>query len=211
MIDYKQGLEVAKRIQALRYLGMFGVFFLPSLGRGVSPLFLRSINVCVFLCACVMLTGAPVPIHRMLSQEESRRQRSLLRSRPRGHVRQGLIIRWRGKELFHHVRKMKTDLKQGGPHPQSTFIQSWCGERGGALSIESKSMSMKRACVGEWRDRMGQKLSLCIFVPAPSSTVFTLLSGTTPLVTRYTSFGLAEVFIWVACASEKSLFCVFIG
>ena len=26
MIDYKQGLECAKRIQALRYLGEFGIF-----------------------------------------------------------------------------------------------------------------------------------------------------------------------------------------
>ena len=58
MIDYKQGLEVAKRIQALRYLGMFWWFFLPSLGwrGGCFPL---QINSCVIVC--LMLTCAPAP------------------------------------------------------------------------------------------------------------------------------------------------------
>lgn len=53
MIDYKQGLEVAKRIQALRYLGMFwGFFCLPSLGWDGVP-FLPRMNACV----CAMLTS----------------------------------------------------------------------------------------------------------------------------------------------------------
>lgn len=58
MIDYKQGLAVAEKIKALRYLGMF--ISSVKIGGGIEPWI-------------VLLTWQ----NRMLSNEEPRRQRSL--------------------------------------------------------------------------------------------------------------------------------------
>ena len=66
-IDYKQGLEVARRIQALRYLGEIGRFatLLPTTNN-----------------------NANIPT-RMFCKKEPRRQRSIHRSCSGGSIRQG--------------------------------------------------------------------------------------------------------------------------
>jgi hypothetical protein len=76
MIDYKQGLAVAEKIKALRYLGMCKTIDtkkaktnMGASGGGNSGL--KDFN-------------ADTNLHRMLSHEEQRRQRSLHRSRPCG-------------------------------------------------------------------------------------------------------------------------------
>ena len=57
MIDYKEGLEVARRIHALRYLGIIALCSVSSLNRSPTK------------CA-----------HRVFSQTESRGERSIYRS-----------------------------------------------------------------------------------------------------------------------------------
>jgi len=81
MIDYKQGLAVAEKIKALRYLGMGS----HTIMRLCGPSF-----------------NADIKTHRVLGHEEQGRQRSIYRSRPGrppGQERQ----RRQGQQLLRHV------------------------------------------------------------------------------------------------------------
>ena len=74
MIDYKQGLEVAKRIQALRYLG--------ESGDTPSPFGLKNITLTLY-------------VNRVLRKTKPRSQRSIHRSSTRRATSQGCWHLWR--------------------------------------------------------------------------------------------------------------------
>ena len=80
MIDYKQGLEVARRIHALRYLG-------------TSTRLLQTVSI-----SCSLGSSS-----RMLSKMQPRGQRGLYGSRPRCAFRQSVRIVRSWQQMRHHV------------------------------------------------------------------------------------------------------------
>lgn len=86
MIDYKQGLAVAEKIKALRYLGMMIGVTIQEHSR--AP--------------CMSQQSAKNLLNRMLSHEEPRRQRGFYRSRSRRTTSQE-CERGQPEQVYSHV------------------------------------------------------------------------------------------------------------